>query len=369
MLHDFKVRDESKLLTPGLLVYPDRVQKNIDSMIRIAGGVERLIPHVKTHKMSAVIKLQMQAGILQFKCATLAEMKLLLDCGVDLILLAHQPTPEKARQFLKWQKEYPHIHCATLVDNLDSLNLFSELTKEADENINLWIDINNGMNRTGIIPEKALSLYRAMIRIPRVSFSGLHVYDGHIRPEDLQDRIAKCNDDFKPVKELISQIEAAGGVVTHIISGGSPSFYPHSLQKKTLLSPGTTLLWDLGYKKIWKESPFLNAAVLITRLISKPNTNTYCFDLGHKAVASEMPLPRVTILGMENAIHKGQSEEHLIVFYDEPNDFKVGDLFYALPYHICPTVAKYNRVYTVEDNMQTGYWDVEARDYQIDLNS
>ena len=112
------------------------------------------------------------------------------------------------------------------------------------------------------------------------------MYDWHIRPLDLQERISKCDAAFDSVSVLINQIESSGGSIPEIITGGSPSFYPHALRKNSLLSPGTTLLWDLGYKKIWKESPFLNAAVLITRLISKPNANTLCFDLGHKAVAS-----------------------------------------------------------------------------------
>ena len=91
-----------------------------------------------------------------------------------------------------------------------------------------------------------------------------------------------------------------------------------------------------GIPKIWQESPFLPAAVLITRLISIPNKNTYCFDLGHKAVASEMPLPRVAILGLEGAIHKGQSEEHLIIEYKSPNEFKIGDLFMRFPIIFAP---------------------------------
>ena len=81
-----------------------------------------------------------------------------------------------------------------------------------------------------------------------------------------------------------------------------------------------------------------------------------------------MPLPRVEILGLDDAIHTGQSEEHLIIECNKKNDFKVGDLFYALPYHICPTVSKYNRAYTIENHIHTGYWDIEARDYQIELN-
>ena len=78
-----------------------------------------------------------------------------------------------------------------------------------------------------------------------------------------------------------------------------------------------------------------------------------------------MPLPRVEILGLENSMHIGQSEEHLIVEHKAPNDFKVGDLFYAIPFHICPTVAKYNKAYTVDSGNIGAFWNIEARDYQI----
>ncbi|MGB0828954.1 MAG: D-TA family PLP-dependent enzyme [Flavobacteriaceae bacterium] len=368
MIADYQVEQEGDLLTPGLLVYPERVKQNIESMISIAGGTHRLIPHIKTHKMSAIIKLQMKAGITRFKCATLAELDLLVGCGAHYILLAHQPTREKISQLIYLQKKNPEIGFATLVDNYDSLQLFSELAAQHSIKLKLWIDLNNGMNRTGILPQHAVQLYRSLEEHKELIFEGFHVYDGHIRPLDLSERIEKCNQDFEPVASLIDQIEAKGGKVPNIITGGSPSFYPHALRQKNLLSPGTTLLWDVGYKKIWKESPFQHAAVLITRLISKPNKGIYCFDLGHKAVASEMPLPRVQIVGMEDAVHKGQSEEHLIVEYEKENDFKVGDLFYALPYHICPTVAKYNRAYTIEKGKHTGFWEIEARDYHIALD-
>ena len=368
MLADYRVKNEEDLLTPGLLVYPDRVKQNIQSMIAIAGGTHRLIPHIKTHKMSAVIQLQMEAGISRFKCATLSELQLLVRCGVKYILLAHQPTREKLDLFIEFQKKNPQIDFATLVDNLDSLQLFSELAMQYSVKLRLWIDLNNGMNRTGILPKKADQIFHALNSNEHLIFEGLHVYDGHIRPFDLHERIEKCDRDFESVAALVQRIESLGGTTPNIITGGSPSFYPHALRKKTLLSPGTTLLWDLGYKRIWKESPFQHAAILITRLISKPNEGIYCFDLGHKAVASEMPLPRVQIIGMEEAIHKGQSEEHLIVSYDKKNDFKVGDLFYALPFHICPTVAKFNRTYTIVQGSHTGFWEIEARDYQITPN-
>ena len=159
--HWYKVKQENKLVTPGLLVYPERIKENIASMIKIAGGNGRLWPHIKTHKMREVVKLQMEQGITRFKCATLGEVELLISCNVTHILLAHQPTEEKAKYFLSLQASNPQIQFSTLVDNLDSLQLFSTLAAALNQELSLWIDINNGMNRTGIVPELAYSLFEA----------------------------------------------------------------------------------------------------------------------------------------------------------------------------------------------------------------
>ncbi len=360
----YRVKDQAKLTTPALLIYPNRVKQNIESMIAISGDVNRLIPHVKTYKMPAIVNLQMSYGIKEFKCATLGELKMLISCKVKHILLAMQPTREKMIQFLDAQKQNPEIIFSTLVDNSYSLTLFSNLAENQNQKINLWMDVNNGMNRTGIIPKHAAKLYMSLHNNNNINLKGIHVYDGHIRTIELQKRIEQCNNDFQSVKDLIAEIQKLGGEVPEQITGGSPSFYPHSMVKTNRLSPGTTLLWDLGYQKIWNESPFINAAILAIRLISKPNTNILCFDLGHKAVASETPLPRVEIIGLEGALHRGQSEEHLIVEHKDADNYKVGDLFYAIPYHICPTVAKYSKAYTVNRGDLGVFWEIEARDYQ-----
>ena len=361
-----QVNNSDEIITPGLLVYPDRIKQNIESMISVSGTPDRLIPHVKTYKMKEIVKLQMSYGINEFKCATLGEMHMLISCKVKHILIAMQPTKEKMIKILEAQKKHPNIIFSTLVDNYFSLILFSKLAVEQNEKLNLWIDINNGMNRTGIKPENAKNLCLELNNNSNLKFKGFHIYDGHIRPFDIDERTALCNKDFHKVKNLIEEIKKEAISIPEIITGGTPSFYPHSLRKNNRLSPGTTLLWDLGYQKIWKESPFLFSAILVTRLISKPDRNLLCFDLGHKAVASEMTFPRVEILDLEDAVHIGQSEEHLVVKYNKNNDFKIGDLFYAIPFHICPTVAKYKKAYTIKNGEIGTFWEIDARDYQYD---
>lgn len=366
--HWYAIADTSRINSPGLIVYPERIKQNIAAMLSVAGNVNRLWPHVKTHKMPEVIRLQMAQGITRFKCATLGEALMLAHCGVTHILLAIQPTREKLKSFLAFQKKFPEIQCSTLVDNPRSLALFEKETATAGTHLKLWVDLNLGMHRTGITPgPEAAALYLAIEKSAVLSALGLHAYDGHIRSPELHERITTCNAAFEAVEALKKTIESQGGTVPYSIAGGSPTFLPHALRDEVLLSPGTTLLWDAGYARIWKESPFVQAAVLATRVISKPAPDILCFDLGHKAIAPEMPLPRAILMGLEDAEHRGQSEEHLIVYTPKANQYEVGDLVYAIPYHICPTVVKYNKVHTAVQGKITGFWKVEARDYVIDF--
>ena len=88
------------VFSPALLVYPDRIECNIKKMLEIAGSIHKLRPHVKTHKIPEIIKLQMKYGIYKFKCATISETEMVARCGAKDILMAIQPVgPNIARFF------------------------------------------------------------------------------------------------------------------------------------------------------------------------------------------------------------------------------------------------------------------------------
>ena len=83
----YEIDTPEEIVSPSLLVYPNRIEKNIKLMIKIIGDVTRLRPHIKTHKTAEIIEMQMQHGIQKFKCATIAEAELLAKCGAKDILL------------------------------------------------------------------------------------------------------------------------------------------------------------------------------------------------------------------------------------------------------------------------------------------
>jgi len=364
----YALRSEAGCHSPSLLVYPERIARNIELMIRIARGTEHLRPHVKTHKMAEVILMQLEAGITKFKCATIAEAELLGSCGAPDVLLAFQPVGPNLERFLKLQAAFPQTAFSTIVDDEGIAVKLDEMATAGGGTARVYMDINVGMNRTGILPdENGYQLYRKLASLPGLELKGFHVYDGHIRHPDAEERTKACNAAFAPVSQLEGRLESEGYRVGAIVAGGSPSFPVHALRKGVETSPGTTLLWDAHYADIFPDMPFLPAAVLFSRVISKPARQHLCLDLGHKAIAPEMPFPRVRLLGMEQCNQIAQSEEHLVLECPSTENYRPGDACYALPMHVCPTVAKYPIVFTVRDGEITGSWKVAARDHMISI--
>jgi len=122
------------------------------------------------------------------------------------------------------------------------------------------------------------------------------------------------------------------------------------------------VFWDAGYASKLPDLEFLPAALVLTRVISKPGKNRLCLDLGHKAIASEMAPPRVQLLGLEDAKAVSHSEEHLVVETGRSKQFRVGDCLYGIPWHICPTVALHSEATVVKRGAVISRWKVAARD-------
>ncbi len=368
----FKVMNinlSENLISPGLIIIPEKIIENIKKMISIAGSPKRLWPHVKTHKLREIVDFQKEYGINKFKCATICEAEMLALTGVQKILLAIQPTKLNLIHFIELKLLYPKIEFSTIVDNFASLKLMSDLSLKNNIKLSLWIDINNGMNRTGVNHLSiALKLIKNININKNLTLKGLHVYDGHIRNSNFKDRKKECDKAYEFVNEIIKGSKKKGIKIQNLITGGSPTFNIHSTRKGNYLSPGTTLLWDEGYKKLFPEMDFEIAAILVSRVISKPNKNMLCLDLGHKSVASEMPLPRAIIHGLENAKHISQSEEHLIIESKKAKNYNIGDIVYASPFHICPTVSKFEYLQTISNGEISSLWKVKARNYNLKSN-
>ena len=110
------------------------------------------------------------------------------------------------------------------------------------------------------------------------------------------------------------------------------------------------------------DLPFAPAALVLTRVISKPGQNRLCLDLGHKAIAAENPPPRVQFLDLPEATTLMHNEEHLVLETPGAAEFSVGDVLYGIPRHICPTVALHAQAVVIESGRAGPSWKIVARD-------
>jgi D-threonine aldolase len=363
----YSINNINEIDSPSMVIYIDRVKENIRILISMVDDVQRLRPHVKTHKTKEVTLLLMEDGINKFKCATIAEAEMLGMCNANDVLLAYQPVGPKLKRFVDVKKKYPATKYSCLVDNIDAAKEMDIVFAENNLTVPVYIDLNVGQNRTGIAPgEEAVQLYINCSSLKGIKSIGLHVYDGHIRDVDFNIRKQKCDEAFPFVEKMQQEIKLKGFDEPIIVAGGSPTFSIHSKRKNIECSPGTFIFWDKGYTDLCPEQNFVTAALVITRIISLPDKTKLCLDLGHKSIAAENEISkRVYFLNAPELKAISQSEEHLVVEAGEDHHYKIGDILYGLPIHICPTIALYERALIVENNFANGEWKIIARDRKI----
>jgi len=365
----FKISNAATIDSPALIVFPGRVKQNIATAIKMVGDVKRLRPHVKTHKCAEVAAMMIAAGISKFKCATIAEAEMLGMANAKDVLLAYQPVGPKLQRFIQLIKKYPGTLYSCLTDNLASAKEQSTAFAGAGLTVPVYIDLNVGMNRTGIVPgEDALELYSYCAIAPGMMIKGLHAYDGHITSSDYEERKKEADAIFLAVELFAERIKGRDLPAPALIIGGSPAFSIHCKRPNTECSPGTFIYWDQSYLLNCAEQEFVPAAILMTRVISLPGYKLVCTDLGHKSVAAENDKSkRVFFPEYERLNVLSQSEEHLLLENNSNHIFKPGDILYAIPWHICPTVALYEAVNIVEDGIATTKWMNIARDRKISI--
>lgn len=364
----YSISNESEVPSPAVLLYPDRVEENLRRMIRQSGGVERLRPHVKTHKLPQIIAMKLAAGITRFKASTIAEAEMTASAGGKDVLLSYQPVGPTVHRFIELVTTFPETRFATIVDNLAVISALSRAAVAAKVVPHVYLDLNVGMNRTGVTPgDEAAAIYRAIVAAPGLSASGLHAYDGHLYDKDIGALVKATEQAFQKVLSLAAKLCTEGYDVPKIIASGTPTFPLYAHYADVEVGCGTTVLWDFGQPEICPDLDFLNAALLLTRVISKPAPDRLCLDLGHKAVASEMPHPRVRLLGLDDAVFVMHSEEHLVIETPRAAEYPIGATLYAIPRHVCPTMALHHEVWAVHDGKADERWEVTARRRRITI--
>ena len=367
MRKDYQIECLNEIQTPSLIYYEDLIEHNVHEVIGSVSDVSRLWPHVKTFKMKEVVEILMSNGISRFKCATLSEALMVASCGPDAILVAYPMIGREAELYAKISSMYPGIEFFTIVDDFESTRYLGAKATEYNVDANVLIDVNAGLDRTGIDFDKVNSLARAISELASVKLRGLHVYDGNIHMASLTERQQRIKELDAEICESIIGLKSLGFDNPIVVTGSTGTTPYHSLPDFGYLSPGTSFIHDYGYSELYSDLRCIPAGLVATRVISHPGEGLFTLDLGYKAIGAEMSGPAGKLLDVD-AEPVLQNEEHWVWKVGKDHDIPpIGTILFVIPTHICSTTNLYSYVYAVKENKITALWKTVARNRYVDL--
>jgi D-serine deaminase-like pyridoxal phosphate-dependent protein len=317
--------------------------------------------------MREVVEMQLERGITRHKCATIAEAEMLATAGVKDIFWAYNPVGPNIGRVVRFLEKFPGVRLAVTADHPGPVEDLNAAMLEAGKRIEVLLDIDSGQHRTGVTADDpdARSLYRQIAASKGLIAGGLHLYDGQNHQRDLEERKTAVMAGWKAAAALRDDLAREGVSVPRIVAGGTGSFpiFAAINDPAIELSPGTLIFHDWGYSQTFPDLKFTPAAVMLTRVVSRPTSNRVTFDLGYKSVASDPPAGnRLMFPDLPDAKAVLQNEEHLVVETEHAARFQPGDELIAIPRHICPTCALHKEAYVVEGGRVIGTWSIAARD-------
>jgi D-serine deaminase-like pyridoxal phosphate-dependent protein len=341
--------------TPAVTVHLDVMDSNIRRVhahLARHGIANR--PHIKTHKIPAIGKLQMAAGAVGITCQKLGEVEVFADAGVaaDVLLTFNVLGREKTDRLMALSKRLERL--AVVLDNEVVARGLSDAAVAHGGEVPFLVECDTGFGRNGVqSPEAAFDLARTAMKLPRLRFEGLMTFPN---------RDPGTREFFTRALELFKR---AGIPVPVVSGGGTPGiFRAQDVPMLTEHRAGTYIYNDVmvvaSGTATWDECAMRVRATVVSR----PTDTRAVIDAGTKVLTSDqytvkgyghlMEYPEATITGL--------SEEHGIVDLsgcaERP---KIGDVVSVVPNHCCVVSNMVDEVYGVRDGTIEVTWPVAAR--------
>lgn len=365
-LQSYRFEGVDDIVTPALAIYPDLVEANLEAMLKLTGGdPNRWRPHVKTSKLGFVMRMMAERGVVNVKCSTTLELAASCEAGMRDVLVAYAMVGANARRVREIAAAHPAVRVSVLVENE------AQAAAWHDSPIGIFIDVNSGMNRTGI-SDSRMGEVAALARACGSGFRGLHYYDGHVSMPELGERERVAHAGYMRLLELVDAV----GAVEEVITSGTPAF-PCGLSFPGFgaapfvhrVSPGTIVYNDfVSLGQLPPGYGFQPATLIVATVVSHPLPNVVTCDAGHKSVSADAGVPTCQVLGRPDLVPQKPSEEHLpveVAFGAPPP--AIGEKLYLLPRHICPSVNNFDDALIIRGGRIERLERVTARGHESPL--
>jgi D-serine deaminase-like pyridoxal phosphate-dependent protein len=368
----YRVSDLEHLMTPALVLYPEIIASNVGRTLDLLdGNADRWRAHIKTAKLAYTLRTLLDRGIRNFKCATTLELLTACENGANDVLVAYPVMGANAQRVREIADRFRQVRVSVLAENE------LQIRQWIGSPVGIFLDINPGMNRTGIEQRnnsEVLELIRA-IRRAKLEFRGLHYYDGQFGHEDEPQRTRAAHAGYDRLMELVAEAARNDLQIPELITAGTPTF-PCSLSYESFrdarfvhrISPGTIVYCDAtSMAQLPTEYGYAPAAVVLTRVVSHPSSGVVTCDAGHKSVSADAGVPTCVVMGHPELTPMGPSEEHLPMQVKSGASPALGEVLYLIPRHVCPTVNNFDAALLVSNGEIQSVEKVSARGREMPL--
>ena len=322
----------SELTTPALVVDSATLDDNLRIMSKALPG-DRMRPHVKAHKCSALARRQAEAGHKTFCCATVREMEVLARAGLgDDLLLANEVLDARRLGSLD-------ARVSVAVDSPETVAAAAEGGVRE-----VLIDINVGLPRCGCPPEQAGRI-ADLARGRGLEVRGVMGYEGHVMPEADPAKRAVLTE--KAMELLLAAHRQTGG---EVISAGGTCTYAINTWA-TEIQAGTYALMDSAYT--YEDMPFRPAFWVLATVVSVSAAYAVA-DAGLKSLGMDHGNPTIDAAKVWFC-----SDEHITFAPEQP--VKVGERVRVWPAHVDPTIAYHERLHLIDGEDVSDVWEVDMR--------
>lgn len=328
----------SDIDTPAVIVDLDIVQSNIRRFQSYCDSIDlKLRPHIKTHKIPMLAKMQIEEGAIGITCQKISEAEAIIsEGGINDVLITYNIFgKKKLRRLLALSRK---VNLSVVVDNIQCIEGLSSVFRNAESTLRVLIECDTGAMRCGVVtPHEALDLAKVITRLPGIIFDGLMTYPP-------VSATYKVNNFLTKTKQLL---ESNNISVPKVSVGGSPDMWnAHKLSIATEYRIGTYIYNDrsLLERGICTEEDC--ALTVLATVVSTPAKNRAVIDAGSKALTSDLVnlIGHGYIVGYPNLNISTLSEEHGCITSEGPTELQVGQKLRIIPNHACVVSNMFDHV-------------------------
>lgn len=363
--------NKTELDTPCLVIDYDALKYNLDAMQQHAAKYSIGIrPHCKTHKCTQMARLQIEYGAIGISAAKLSEAEVLISKQIPNILITSPIVSEiKYSRLLNCLKSAPDL--MLVVDNKENIRMIDSLGKLLNQPINVLLDIDPGIGRTGVAPEVAVEYGHFINGMKWLNLKGIQCYAGNLQHiQNYEERRDSSLRIMEVASDIVRRFRSANLPCELLTGTGTGTFdIDVEASEVTEIQPGSYTVMDVEYELIGskadplKFSMFKNSMTLLTSVISSNRKEHVTVDAGTKSIYFDSNnKPR--IISHPDLIYDwgGFGDEHGKVFSIKSSKLpQNGDVLELIVPHCDPTINLYDKFYVTENDSVVDIWDIDMR--------